>query len=130
MTTVEEIRLPPCKHSPRPYSGPPKKEVLETRKTYVNPGVFTIYRGPVMIVEGYMQYLFDETGRRYLDLFGGIVTVSVGHCHPKVIEKTKAQIDRLQHTTTIYLHPLIGQLAKKLAEKMPEALEVTYFTNR
>ena len=37
-----------------------------------------------------MQYLFDETGRRYLDLFGGIVTVSVGHCHPKVIARAKA----------------------------------------
>ena len=34
--------------------------------------------------QGYMQYLFDQTGKRYLDLFAGIVTVGVGHCHPWV----------------------------------------------
>ncbi|RME75604.1 MAG: aspartate aminotransferase family protein, partial [Planctomycetota bacterium] len=60
---------------------------------------------------------------------GGIVTISVGHCHPKVIEKTRAQMEKLQHTTTIYLHPNLGALARKLASKMPEGLEVTYFVN-
>jgi alanine-glyoxylate transaminase/(R)-3-amino-2-methylpropionate-pyruvate transaminase len=80
-----------------------------------------------MIVDGHMQYLFDEKGKRYLDLLAGIVTISVGHCHPKVIEKTKRQVDHLQHATTIYLHPNLGALGKKLASKMPKGLEVTYF---
>ena len=66
-----------------------------------------------------MQYLWDETGKQYLDGFAGIVTVSVGHCHPKVVEKVREQVGKLQHTTTIYLHPTIGQFAKKLAEHMP-----------
>ena len=50
-----------------------------------------------------MQWLWDNNGDRYLDMFGGIVTVSVGHCHPKVNEALKQQIDTLWHTTSIYL---------------------------
>jgi alanine-glyoxylate transaminase/(R)-3-amino-2-methylpropionate-pyruvate transaminase len=82
-----------------------------------------------MLVEGHMQYLWDETGKRYLDAFAGIVTVSVGHCHPKIVEKVREQSGRLQHATTIYLHPTIGQFAEKLASKMPDGLTRTYFTN-
>ncbi|MBX7137063.1 MAG: aspartate aminotransferase family protein [Oligoflexia bacterium] len=121
--------MPPCDYTPTPYKGISKQEALKLRKQYLNPAIFHIYKEPLMLVDGYMQYLFDETGRRYLDLLAGIVTISVGHCHPRVIEKTKAQIDRIQHSTTIYLHPLIGQLAEKLATKMPKGLEVTYFVN-
>jgi alanine-glyoxylate transaminase/(R)-3-amino-2-methylpropionate-pyruvate transaminase len=95
----------------------------------VNPAVFTLYRDPLMIVEGKMQYLFDETGRRYLDLFAGIVTVSCGHCHPKVLSRVQEQIVTIQHTTTIYLHPNMPRLAQKLASKMPPGLDVTYFVN-
>ncbi len=62
-----------------------------------------------MVVEGYMQYLYDETGRRYLDMFAGIVTVSCGHSHPKFVERLKEQIDAIQHTTTIYLHPELSR---------------------
>jgi alanine-glyoxylate transaminase/(R)-3-amino-2-methylpropionate-pyruvate transaminase len=121
--------LPECEFTPPVYKGPSRQEALELRKQYVNPAIFHLYKEPLMIVDGYKQYLFDETGRRYLDLFAGIVTVSCGHSHPKIIAKTKAQIEHIQHTTTIYLHPLIGQFAKKLASKMPKGLDVTYFVN-
>ena len=107
-----------------------RDEVLALRREYLPTAVFNYYREPVNLVRGEMQYLYDEQGRRYLDALGGIVTISVGHCHPEVIAKTKAQIDKLQHATTIYLHPAMPLLAKKLAEKMPEAdLKVTFFTN-
>lgn len=76
-----------------------------------------------------MQYLYDETGRRYLDLFAGIVTVSVGHCHPGVTRAMQEQVASLVHTTTIYLHPNFPTLARRLAAKMPPGLDVTYFTN-
>ena len=84
-----------------------------------------------MIVEGRMQYLWDETGRRYLDAIAGIVSVSVGHCHPRVMAAAADQHERLQHTTTIYLHPTITALARKLAGTFPRdsGLEVVYFTN-
>ena len=122
-------KLPIIDHSPAAYDGPSREEVLALRHQYVSPGVLTYYREPLMVVEGHMQYLWDETGRRYLDAFAGIVTVSVGHCHPQVIEKVREQAGRLQHTTTIYLHPAIAQFAEKLASKMPAGLTRSYFTN-
>jgi alanine-glyoxylate transaminase/(R)-3-amino-2-methylpropionate-pyruvate transaminase len=103
--------------------------VLALRRQYANPAIFTFYREPLMIVEGHMQYLFDETGRRYLDLIAGIVTVSVGHCHPRVTRAMQEQLARLAHTTTIYLHPNFARFAEKLASKMPPGLDVTYFVN-
>ncbi len=121
--------MPPSDHAPRPYTGPSREDVLAMRKEYANPAVFTIYKNPLMIVEGRMQWLFDETGRRYLDMFGGIVTVSCGHCHPKITKAIHEQVDTLQHGTTIYLHPGMPMLAKKLASRMPKGLDVTYFVN-
>ena len=123
------VAMPPFDYQPRPYTGPSRDEVQRLRRQFVNPAVFTLYRQPLMIVEGKMQYLFDETGRRYLDLLGGIVTVAVGHCHPRVLQAISEQLQALQHATTIYLHPNLPLLAEKLAARMPEGLDVTYFVN-
>ena len=129
--TPPRLTMPPCEHVPRPYTGPSRDEIVAMRKQFVNPAVFTLYREPILIVEGHMQWLFDETGRRYLDLFGGIVTVSVGHCHPTVTRAVQEQAGTLQHATTIYLHPNLPLLARKLASKMPKdsGLDVTYIVN-
>ena len=123
--------LPHFDHKPTPYAGPSKADVLKARATHLSPGILTYYKDPVMIVEGKMQYLFDETGRRYLDAFAGIVTVSVGHCHPRVIDAVHGQNALLQHTTTIYLHPNVALFAERLAGVMPRdsRLSVCYFTN-
>ena len=130
MTAVETtLALPPCDHKPRPYSGPSKAELIAMRGQYTNPAVFTLYKEPLLIVEGYMQWLFDETGRRYLDCLAGIVTISIGHAHPKYVKRVQDQVGTLNHATTIYLHPNFPMLAKKLASKMPKGLEITYFTN-
>jgi alanine-glyoxylate transaminase/(R)-3-amino-2-methylpropionate-pyruvate transaminase len=125
------IPLPLCDDKPAPYDGPSKDEVLALRRQYLTPGLITYYRDPLLIVEGKMQYVWDEKGTRYLDAFAGIVTVSVGHCHPYVVDKVKEQVGKLQHTTTIYLHPTIGLFGKKLADHFPKesGLSVTYFTN-
>jgi alanine-glyoxylate transaminase / (R)-3-amino-2-methylpropionate-pyruvate transaminase len=123
------VPMPAFDYVPQPYQGPSRDQILALRRQYVNPAVFTLYREPLMIVEGKMQYLFDETGRRYLDLFAGIVTVSCGHCHPKVLRRVQEQSATIQHTTTIYLHPNLPLLAEKLASKMPAGLDVTYFVN-
>jgi alanine-glyoxylate transaminase/(R)-3-amino-2-methylpropionate-pyruvate transaminase len=130
-STVAGAPLPASPHQPAPYEGPTRDEVLALRRQYLTPGLITYYREPLMIVEGHMQYVWDETGKQYLDAFAGIVTVSVGHCHPKVVEKVREQVGRLQHTTTIYLHPEIARFGQKLAEHMPEGsgLSVSYFTN-
>jgi alanine-glyoxylate transaminase/(R)-3-amino-2-methylpropionate-pyruvate transaminase len=130
-TTSRTASLPPSLHTPAPYDGPSRDEVLAIRREYLTPGLITYYRSPILVVEGHMQYLWDEAGKQYLDAFAGIVSVSVGHCHPSVVEKVKEQVGRLQHTTTIYLHPTAALFAKKLAEHMPEGsdLSVSYFTN-
>lgn len=121
--------LPPIDYHPKPYVGPSPEEVLSLRREYVNPAIFHYYKSPIMIVEGRGQYLFDEKGRRYLDGFGGIVTVSVGHCHPDVVAAAHAQNETIQHTTTIYLHPNVALYARDLAGKMPGDLKVVYFVN-
>ena len=99
------------------------------RRQFCHPSTFLYYRDPLMLVEGHMQYVYDETGRRYLDFFAGIVTVSCGHSHPRFLERLQAQLALIQHTTTIYLHPNFPLMAKRLAEKMPPGLDVTYFVN-
>jgi len=121
--------LPPFDHQPTKYGGPSADEVLRLRKQFLNPGIFLYYKKPLMMVEGKMQYVWDETGRRYLDALGGIVTVSVGHCHPDVVEAARRQNETLQHSTTIYLQPNVAEYAQKLAEKMPGDLKVCYFVN-
>jgi alanine-glyoxylate transaminase/(R)-3-amino-2-methylpropionate-pyruvate transaminase len=128
---AKRLSLPVCNHQPQPYDGPSKAETIALRQQYLSPGLIRYYKDPLMIVEGNMQYVWDETGKRYLDAFAGIVTISVGHCHPKVVEAVKEQVGKLQHTTTIYLHPTIGQFAKKLADHMPAGSKLTnsYFTN-
>ncbi len=121
--------LPRFDYQPKPYAGPPADEVLRLRKQFLNPGIFLYYKNPMMLVEGRMQYVWDEHGKRYLDALGGIVTVSVGHCHPHVVDVAHRQHETLQHSTTIYLHPNIAQYAQALAAKMPGDLKVCYFVN-
>jgi alanine-glyoxylate transaminase / (R)-3-amino-2-methylpropionate-pyruvate transaminase len=121
--------LPHLDHQPKPYAGPSTDEVLQLRKQFLNPGIFRYYKNPIMLVEGRMQYVWDEHGKRYLDALGGIVTISVGHCHPHVVDVAHRQNETLQHSTTIYLHPNIAQYAQALATKMPGDLKVCYFVN-
>lgn len=82
-----------------------------------------------MLVEGHGQWLFDEKGRRYLDAFAGIVTVSCGHSHPAVTAAMCEQIATLMHTTTIYLNPQIALFAQELAARLPPGLSSIFFTN-
>jgi alanine-glyoxylate transaminase/(R)-3-amino-2-methylpropionate-pyruvate transaminase len=128
---ARRVPLPLSPHRPAPYTGPSRDEVLALRRQYLTPGLITYYKEPLLVVEGHMQYLWDETGKQYLDGFAGIVTVSVGHCHPHIVEKVREQVGKLQHTTTIYLHPNVALLGKKLAEHLPagSGLTVSYFTN-
>ena len=126
---MQNPTLPPFKYTPQKYTGPSADDVLKRRKQVLNPGIFLYYKKPIMLVEGKGQYVFDENGRRYLDALGGIVTISVGHCHPHVVAAANKQNETLQHSTTIYLHPNIVEFAEKLTSKMPGDLKVAYFVN-
>ncbi|XP_031492840.1 alanine--glyoxylate aminotransferase 2 homolog 1, mitochondrial [Nymphaea colorata] len=121
--------IPPFDYEPKPYHGLRADEVLEKRKKFLGPSLFHYYQKPLNIVEGKMQYLFDEDGKRYLDAIAGVVTVSCGHCHPDVVNAIMEQSKLLQHTTTIYLHHAIAEYAEALASKMPGDLKVVYFVN-
>lgn len=119
MATVNIPSLPLYDYQPKPYNGLSLEEVAHLRQEYINPVVSTYYQKPIMMVEGSMQYVFDETGRRYLDAFAGIATISVGHCHPHVVKAVQEQSAKLQHSTTLYLNPIIAEYGKMLVDKMP-----------
>uniref|UniRef100_A0A0E0KDH9 alanine--glyoxylate transaminase n=1 Tax=Oryza punctata TaxID=4537 RepID=A0A0E0KDH9_ORYPU len=122
-------RMPDFDHVPLPYDGPSAAEIARKRAEFLSPSLFHFYSKPLNIVEGKMQYLFDERGRRYLDAFAGIATVCCGHCHPDVVGAITAQAGRLQHSTVLYLNHAIADFAEALASKMPGDLKVVFFTN-
>ncbi|KAL6902048.1 hypothetical protein ACP4OV_004924 [Aristida adscensionis] len=122
-------RMPAFDHAPLPYDGPSAAEIARKRAEFLSPSLFHFYSEPLNIVEGKMQYLYDEHGRRYLDAFGGIATVCCGHCHPAVVDAIAAQARRLQHSTVLYLNHAIADFAEALASKLPGDLKVVFFTN-
>ena len=95
--------LPPINFKPSAYTGPSFEQVVNDRKKYMPNFYFHYYKTPLLISEGHMQYLFDHTGKRYLDLISGICTVSVGHAHPAISKVVKDQTAKLSHTSPIYL---------------------------
>ncbi|KAG7163147.1 Alanine--glyoxylate aminotransferase 2 1-like [Homarus americanus] len=121
--------MPACEYEPPPYKGPDYNHIRQVRGSLLNPALLTNFSSPLLIYDGYMQWLFDHTGKRYLDLFGGIVTISIGHCHPKVVAAATEQINRLWHTTNIYLHPKVHEYAERLTQTLPGDLKVVYFVN-
>ncbi|MBI6547153.1 MAG: aminotransferase class III-fold pyridoxal phosphate-dependent enzyme, partial [Cyanobacteria bacterium NC_groundwater_1444_Ag_S-0.65um_54_12] len=90
-------------------------ELQAKRKKYLAPTVKHWYAHPPHFVRGEMQWLYDETGKQYLDFFGGICTVSVGHCNTAVTEAVVAQAKVLQHTSTILLSQPMIDLSERLA---------------
>ncbi|HYB59837.1 MAG TPA: aminotransferase class III-fold pyridoxal phosphate-dependent enzyme, partial [Methylomirabilota bacterium] len=105
------------------------EELVRKYRKYVWPVASNYYKQPLVADRASMQYVWDVEGRRYLDFFGGILTISVGHTNPKVTSKIKAQVDRLQHLSTLYPNEAIIALAEKMAQITPGRLEKSFFTN-
>ena len=106
-----------------------KQEVIRKYKQYLFPSVSTYYSEPLVTDHASMQYLWDVDGKKYLDFFGGIVTISVGHANPRITSKIKAQIDRLQHASTLFPNEAIVALAEKIARLTPGEISQSMFTN-
>ncbi len=106
-----------------------KDEIVSKHKDYLFNCVATYYKDPLVLDHGKGQYLFDVDGKRYLDFLGGIVTISVGHANEKVTSKIKAQVDRLQHASTLFPSEPMVALAEKMAQIAPGKLQKSYFTN-
>ncbi len=106
-----------------------KEEILKKQKEFLFPCVSNYYKEPLVVDHAKGSYVFDVDGKKYLDFFGGILTVSLGHCNPKVTAKVKEQVDRLQHTSTLYPNAQIVNLAEKMAEITPGKLQKSFFTS-
>src|ERR1700690_1810647 len=105
------------------------EEVVRKHKEFIWPSVANYYAHPLVADHASMQYLWDVEGNKYLDFFGGIVTIGVGHCNPKVTSKIKAQVDKLQHTSTLFPNEAMVALAEKLAQITPGKLQKSFFTS-
>ncbi|MEW6523064.1 MAG: aspartate aminotransferase family protein [Bacillota bacterium] len=101
----------------------------ELAQAFLFPNVRTYYRDPLVLVEGKGVRLRDADGREYLDLFAGILTVSVGHAHPDVTAAVIRQVQEVSHTSTCYLNEPMVLLAQRLAEITPGNLQKTFFTS-
>ena len=106
-----------------------KKELYEKFKQYIVPCVANYYEEPLILDRGKGKYLYDIDGKEYLDFFGGIVTVSVGHCDEEITSKTIDQMRKLQHTSTLYQNVQTICLAEKLAKITPGKLQKSFFTS-
>ncbi len=107
-----------------------KDEILLAQQEYLFPAVFHYYREPLVVTRAKNQYVWDADGNQYLDFFGGIVTISVGHCNDRVNAKIHEQVDRLQHVSTVFATEPQVALAKKVASLTPEGrLMKSFFTN-
>lgn len=104
------------------------KTIRQKHDKYLFKSVANYYGGDVVLESGAGLTLRDADGREYLDFFGGILTVSIGHCDPRVTEPLKAQIDRLGHVSTLYPTLPIVELAERLARITPGPLSKSFFT--
>ncbi|MBI4801653.1 MAG: aspartate aminotransferase family protein [Elusimicrobia bacterium] len=104
-------------------------EITKKYKEFLYPAVITYYQEPLPLVAGLGCHVYDAEGRQYLDFFGGILTVSVGHSNEKVLAGTIAQLKKLQHVSTLYPTAPAAELAERLAGITPGELKKSFFTS-
>jgi 4-aminobutyrate aminotransferase-like enzyme/Ser/Thr protein kinase RdoA (MazF antagonist) len=102
------------------------RETLAARRRVIGPSLSIAYHDPIKIVRGWMQYLYDQAGRRYLDAYNNVP--HVGHSHPRVVGAATEQLLVL-NTNTRYLHDVLPAFAERLVATLPPPLRVCYFVN-
>lgn len=107
-----------------PAASMSKEQIALSRAQHIGPSLSISYRQPLEIVRGYMQYLYSEDGRAYLDAVNNVS--HVGHCHPHVVRAAQEQMAVL-NTNTRYLHEKLVRYAERLCATLPEPLRVCYF---
>ncbi|MEA2174000.1 MAG: alanine-glyoxylate transaminase / (R)-3-amino-2-methylpropionate-pyruvate transaminase [Blastocatellia bacterium] len=106
-----------------------QSETVRKHKEFLFPAVATYYQEPLALVRGEGEYVWDDAGNRYLDCFGGVLTVSVGHANPQVNEAIIKQVQTISHTSTLYSNQPQSDLAEKLYQITPGRLKKSFFTN-
>jgi 4-aminobutyrate aminotransferase-like enzyme/Ser/Thr protein kinase RdoA (MazF antagonist) len=99
---------------------------LALRRAATGRNVGVSYAEPVQVARGWMQYLYDADGRRYLDGYNNVP--HVGHAHPHVVRAVSDQL-RVLNTNTRYLHDSLAEFAAALTGTLPPLLRVCYFVN-
>lgn len=125
----ESSSAPPAAAPPTDWS---TATIVDRRDRYyaASQRKFVPYATPLIFKRGHGQYLWDETGKRYIDLLAMNVCVSVGHSHPRVVRAATEQMAELVHCTTMFYHPVPAHLAEELAATLPPGGEwVVHFTN-
>jgi 4-aminobutyrate aminotransferase-like enzyme/Ser/Thr protein kinase RdoA (MazF antagonist) len=117
------VRVPSSRF---PADDPAPAITLDARRARIGGNVSVAYKRPVKIVRGWMQYLYDDEGRCFIDAYNNVP--HVGHCHPRVVAAGVEQM-RILNTNTRYLHDKLGEYAEKLLATLPRELEVCYFVN-
>jgi 4-aminobutyrate aminotransferase-like enzyme/Ser/Thr protein kinase RdoA (MazF antagonist) len=115
---IPKERFPAGERSPQ--------ELLATRRELLGNNLSVSYVKPLKIVRGWMQHLYDETGRAFLDFYNNVPLV--GHSHPRVVQAAQKQL-ALLNTNTRYLHDLVNRYAERLINHLPEPLRVCFFVN-
>jgi len=104
-------------------------DTVSKHKEFLFPVVAMYYKEPLALVRGEGMYVWDEAGDKYLDCFGGVLTISVGHANPAVVKAESEQLGRLSHTSTLYANHNLSDLAEKMAEITPGRLKKSFFTS-
>ena len=104
-------------------------DVRRKHREFLFPCVANYYEEPVVLVRAEGTRAFDADGREFVDFFGGILTVSVGHCNEEVVEKVYQQMKTLGHTSSVYGTEGQVKVAERLARLTPGRLKKSFFTN-
>lgn len=123
-------KFPSFSHTPKKHTGLPYQEAVQLRHSHFSAGLPMYFpNNPLFITEGKAQYVYDDKGKRYLDLIGGILCITVGHSHDRVTKALNDQMSKINHTSTLYLNEPCLQYAKELTAKFPKKLSKVIFCN-
>jgi 4-aminobutyrate aminotransferase len=106
-----------------------RDEILLANQECLFPAVFHYYGEPLVLTRAKDQFVWDAGGNQYLDFFGGILTVSVGHCNERVNREIHRQVDTLQHVSTVFPTEPQAALARRIASIAPGGGWKSFFTN-
>ena len=104
------------------------KTVRAKHKEFLFPCVANYYEEPVVITEAHGACVRDADGRDYLDFFGGILTLGIGHSHPDFVKRIQDQVARLTHTASVYPTREQVKVAERLTKITPGKLQKSFFT--
>ena len=104
-------------------------DILERYERVIFPAAKPYHEVPLVVSHAKDQYVWDVDGQCYLDFFGGVLTISCGHCNDEITERVAQQLRTIQHTTTLYINEIMVLVAEKVAALTPGRLQKCYFTN-